>query len=167
MDEILSEIERAAASGFCYLAVAMTLALPDICGALEAPDGRASFKRYKDWCRRNLTHTYGLRPVDFYSMRCGILHQGNLGVPNSPITHVVFSLRNASGTIAHSNILNRGRGPELNLDALLFCSELGADIRNWFSTHRSTPHVARNFSNLLRYRPNGLMPFISGIPVIA
>ena len=65
---ILDEIKRAADAGFCYLAVAVTLTLPDICGALESGDGRATSKKYRDWSCKCLTHTYGLTPKVFYSM---------------------------------------------------------------------------------------------------
>lgn len=52
------EIERALDAGLFYLAVAMSLTLPDICAALESPNGEASGPKYKAWFNANLARYF-------------------------------------------------------------------------------------------------------------
>jgi hypothetical protein len=48
MEELIRQIREANSAGLYYLALFAAIALPDICGALEAADGRANDDRYKD-----------------------------------------------------------------------------------------------------------------------
>jgi hypothetical protein len=43
---------------------------------------------------------------------------------------------------------------------------IAATIR-WYEVHKTHPKVIENLPRLLSYRPFGLPPFVSGIPVIA
>lgn len=77
---LLSEINKAATSGMPFLAVAMTVALPDICVSLVSEDGRSDRERYVHWCDANLGPRFSLLTGrDLYSMRCGVLHNGRFG----------------------------------------------------------------------------------------
>jgi hypothetical protein len=77
---LLNEINKAAAGGLPFLAVAMTVALPDICVSLASPDGRSTRQQYKDWCRDNLGPEFDfVTGDDLWSMRCGVLHNGRFG----------------------------------------------------------------------------------------
>jgi hypothetical protein len=56
MEDFLDQIEAATQTDHLYyLALAGALAVPDICGALEAPDGEATGQRYKAWFDTNVS----------------------------------------------------------------------------------------------------------------
>ena len=77
MEMILKEIEAALAAKLYYLAVTLSLTLPDVCAALEAADGGTSSDRYKAWYTAHLGPTYGamLTADDCCSLR--ILHRAD------------------------------------------------------------------------------------------
>ncbi len=105
MKAITSEIERALSAGLYYLALAMSLSLPDICAALESPDGETSGQRYKRWCDVWFLPCYPeLTSLDLYSLRCGVLHQGRLGHSKMQFSRVLSTVPNSSRNISHRNI---------------------------------------------------------------
>jgi len=78
MEPILAEIEKALDAGLYYLAVMLAVAIPDICGALESKDGRSGPVQYKAWYDAHLANRiYDLTADDCYSLRCGVVHQGD------------------------------------------------------------------------------------------
>lgn len=164
METILSEIERAINAGLYYLAVAMALTIPDICAALEAEDGQTNNKKYKAWYTANLANKYPrMTDVDCYSLRCGVLHQGRCGHPNSQYGRVIFTIPNAQQNVFHNNIINDA----LNLDAPQFCADVVESVRTWFVKSQHSPNVIKNLPNLVRLRPFGLAPYMVGMPLIA
>lgn len=168
MNEILDEIARAVAAGFYYVGVALTLTLPDVCAGLESPDGRTTGDRYKAWCRKWIPPgSYFLTEDDLYSMRCGVIHQGQLGIPSRPISRVLFTLRTPAGNVYHNNLMMIGSHTALNLDAVLFCNEMADAVRRWIAAKNNDTIMQTNLPRLLTLHPNGLVPYIIGVPVIA
>jgi hypothetical protein len=99
-DQILLDIERALIAKFYYLAIMMTLALPDICACLESPNGntRGRGDAYKQWFRKHLSQKFrNLTDVDAYQLRCGVIHQGHFGDhPRRNYDRIIFVGRNPS-----------------------------------------------------------------------
>lgn len=163
METILQEVEQALNARLYYLAIATALALPDICAALESADGETRPERYRDWYTANLAAKYpNLTAQDCYLLRCGILHQGRLGHPGSQYARVIFGLPGRGMTL-HCTIVNDA----LQLNALIFCRGVLASVRAWFAAHQNDPNVLANYPNLVQYRPQGLAPYGTGMPVIA
>jgi hypothetical protein len=52
-------------------------------------------------------------------------------------------------------------------DLVTFCSEMIAAAKRWYEDHQASALVEVNMQNLIRYCPDGLPPFVSGIPVVA
>lgn len=74
---LLHEVEVALGHHLYYLAVMLSLALPDVCAALGKPDGRTRNKDYKKWYDKYLLDVFPfLSADDCYSLRCGVVHQG-------------------------------------------------------------------------------------------
>src|SRR4029077_3839387 len=91
METILQEIEKAIDAKLYYLAIVLAVTLPDICAALESADGRTRPERYKAWYRANLASKFSfLTEDDCYSLRCGVVHQGQFGFVNSQYDRVAF-----------------------------------------------------------------------------
>ncbi len=161
---LTDQIERAISAGLYYLAIVVALALPDICAALESPNGEATRQRYKVWCDAWFLPKYHfLTSQDLYSMRCGVLHQGRLGHPNMQYARVLFTLPNADNNVAHHNIIYGA----LNLDVETFCHDMNSAVDQWYSAKQSDPSVQANLPRLVQFYPQGLDPYIGGLPLIS
>jgi len=63
----------------------------------------------------------------------------------------------------HNCILNDA----LDIDVRIFCEDLVAAVEAWLPQAKSLPHFARNLSEFATRYPNGLRPYIVGVPVVA
>jgi len=164
METILGEIQKALDAGLYYLAVASALSLPDVCSALESPTGMTSGNQYKAWYDTWLASRYpNLTADDIYSLRCGVVHQGRFGHPKMQYSRVLFTIPNANRNVYHNNILNDA----LNLDAPRFCQDIVESVSAWYESKKNDPNVTQNLPRLLRLHPNGLPPYMVGMPLIA
>ena len=165
MELILQEIERALDAKLYYLAVRMSLTLPDMCAALESSDGRATKQKYRDWYDSHLAVEFQfMSSADCYSLCCGIVHQGRFGIPNSQqFGRVLFTLPDGRGNTFHNNILNDA----LQFDSINFCHTIIQTVRSWFAAKKNDPTVQSNLPNLVQYRADGISPYMVGIPLIA
>src|SRR5260370_6400022 len=104
-----------------------------ICGALESANCRSGPLQYKAWYRYYIGAQYPfLTDADCYSLRCGVVHQGQLGLPGSRFDRVMFRIGGMVG--AHNNILVLSAAGAANLtvlqlDAPTFCRALIAAAR--------------------------------------
>jgi hypothetical protein len=165
LDVITREIEVALKGGFYYLAIIGSLTLPDICSALESQDGTTSGKQYMHWCDSWLLPKYPfLTSSEIYSLRCGVIHQGNAMHPSKRYSRILFTLPVPHNDVfLHNNILNDA----LNLDAVTFCRDVLECGVNWYAQEKNNPHVVANLPNQVRYYPKGIAPYIVGVPVIS
>jgi hypothetical protein len=86
MQAITDEIEKALAAGVYYLALMTALSLPDVCAALESPNGATNGAKYKAWYGVWMAPSYPeMTAEDIYGLRCGIVHQGRMGHPRNAI----------------------------------------------------------------------------------
>jgi hypothetical protein len=162
---ILQEIEKALAANLHYLALTLSLTIPDICSALESENGSATSDRYKNWYKTHLAPKYpNLTDIDCYSLRCGVVHQGRMGHPKSQYGYIAFTFPDQPNiAVFHGNISL----DVLQLDVRLFCRDICDAARHWFEIVKDQPNLKSNLSRLVRFRPNGIEPHFSGIPCIA
>jgi len=159
MKVITREIEHALDAGLYYLALVSTLTLPDICSALEAPDGETSGPLYKKWCGTWL-ESYPFGPEDFsysypkgigedlYYLRCGVVHQGRLGHHKSQYSRVLFTVPNTAQITLHLGEINDA----LNLDIMSFCHDMINATLRWYTAQQDNAHVKVNLPRLVQYR---------------
>lgn len=173
VETILEDIERALDVGAFYLAIAVSVSLPDICGALETEDGASHPNRYKDWFARYLADELELSAEDLLSMRHGILHQGHFGSQRN-LPRILFSGPGGKAEIHNIGYIIWPAGsPEappdqtLCLDTRTFCKTILKAVRRWRADSAENPNVQKNLPRLLRRRPEGLYPFIGDSEVIA
>lgn len=170
LERILEDIEKALRAEFYYLAIAVSLTVPDICAALECDPAKiwVTEAKYVAWCRTNLEpHYRHFTSEDCYRLRCGVLHQGKFGHPKTPYDNVYFGLPNTTGFVNHDGLVEWGGKKGLQLDAQMFCQTMIAAVRNWLAKSVENPNIAVNLPHLVSLRPDGLPPFVQGIPVIA
>ena len=164
VDAVLEDIGRALDAGVWLGALITALMVPDICAALEQADGRTSGARYRAWYERYLSSAYPrLTADDCYSLRCGVAHQGRMGHQNSQYGRVIFTLPNKSKTKILGAIVN----DYLSLDLITFCEDFAAAVKTWHDEMGEDPIVISNSTLIVQYRPNGLAPYIVGLPMLA
>jgi hypothetical protein len=147
-----------------HFASESTLTLPDICAALEEPDGRTKEKRYKAWYK---THIYdqigGMTPDEAYELRCTIAHQSKaIASEKRSYTRVVFTT--PAGMVGVDSMVVNGA---LVFEVGLFCERWIKCVREWILSTEVHEHVRANLPMLLQVRPHGLPPYIVGMPIIA
>jgi len=160
---LLNQINAAANGGLHLVAIGMASALPTICASLASQDGRAGGKEYKAWCAANLTGTAFsfVTPDDLYSIRCGVLHQGRFGNLQHNVARVVFT---PPGGASFTNC-------QFN-DAYIygvveFCKNMCDAAYVWYEANKVDPIIEANSKRMMQYYPEGLAPYIVGMPVIA
>lgn len=165
MADFLDQIELASNPGTYYLELAGALAVPDICGALAADDGRANGQRYRDWFDAEVAHEFfGMFDgAECYRFRCSFLHRGSGLHTQSRYSRVLFVEPGASASTFHCNVLNDA----LNLDVGLFCSSIVDNARRWLHDMVGTEPFDTNRAGMIRRHAEGLPPYIVGVPVIS
>ena len=165
MKDILDQIRAASDSGLYYVALFSALAIPDICGALESPDGEASKAKYVAWFDRHVAPRYQgfLGGQDAYYFRCSMLHQGTTQHPQSSFKRILFIEPGATSNVFHNNIV----GNALNIDVQIFVNDLVTAALQWLPTAEKTAEFQANRPRFVTRYPGGLAPYIGGVPVIA
>jgi hypothetical protein len=166
VEDFLDQIEAGAnATNLYYLALIGALAVPDICGGLESPDGQANGKRYAAWFDSHVAPMHGgmLTGQDCYYFRCSFLHQGRTQHPKGSFSRILFVEPHPGRPMFHMNIMNDA----LNIDVRLFCLEMVASARKWLTSVQGTEPYETNLNAFVRRYPQGLPPYFAGPPVIS
>jgi len=159
---LLNEINSAANNGAPLLAIAMTVALPDICVSLISEDGRTTGNLYREWCKNNLGDEFSfVTPDDLYSMRCGVLHNGRFGDLQHGVSKVIFALP------GQPNFINGRLNDAYFYSVVHFCRNFTTAVYNWVEANRNDPNLQANAERLMQYRFGGLAPYVAGMTVLA
>jgi len=102
-------------AGLHYLALMGALAVPDMCAALAAKNGRTDGTKYRQWVRSHLSEAdrQGLSPGDLYRFRCSILHQGSGHHRGDELERVMFVEPGASLKVSSTKMLDIGGQAEV------------------------------------------------------
>lgn len=169
MRDVLNQMKEANGAGLYYVALFSALAIPDICGALESQDGTANGQRYRAWFDRWVSPKYSffggtsLTGDVCYYYRCAALHQGRASHPKMQYSRIIFVEPDNHGIIMHNNVMNDA----LNIDVGRFCEDVISGCEDWLAFVASDPTVQKNMASSMQRYPQGLAPYIMGIPVIA
>lgn len=169
MRDLFQQIDRAVGANLYYVALLAALSLPDICGAMESDDGEATRQRYIAWFDRWVAPKYTVRGAlsltgeVCYYYRCSALHQGRAAHPRMGYSRVLFVEPAATTNVFHNNILN----DVLNIDLRYFVRDLLTGALEWLNQAEASANYQRNYALFMQRYPNGLAPYIVGVPVIA
>jgi hypothetical protein len=185
LEAILYEIEVALELKLYYLAIAVSLSVPDICACLEFDPDKPSWadiKTYSAWWDTNIGAKFqNIEGKDAYYIRGGTLHRGNFEHKKSRFNRIMF-IGPESAFKIHDQVVSidegasfggksaselRLAGKVLAFDVQKFCEIIMNSARQWATAKSNDPFVRRNMPNLVRYRPDGLPPFSVGVPTIA
>ena len=160
---ILNEINKAAKEGLPFLAIAMCVALPDICASLASADGRSVPHTYKAWCKNNLGAEFSfVTPDDLYSMRCGVLHNGRFGDLKHNVGRIIFALPGGS-----PGFVNCVANDAYVYSVVDFCKHFTDAVFKWFEANKNDANIQANIPRLMQYRVGGFAPYFHGLTVLA
>lgn len=165
MRDYLDQLEAANDANLYYIALAGALMVPDMAAAMDAEDGRTSAERYAAWFdQQAASHFYGnITGEDCYGLRCSVLHQGRMEPHKGSYSRVLFIEPSTSGLVMHCNVFQDA----LNIDVRVFVADLIRSGRAWLDAVETTDLYKRNYTRTMQRYPEGLAPFIGGMPVIA
>lgn len=165
MRDFLVQIKKGLDVNLYLLSLFSALAIPDICGAMGSENGEANAEKYKAWFDKYIAPKYNnfLNGEDCYYFRCSLLHQGSSQHNKSNYKRVLFVEPSAATNIFHNNIMNDA----LNIDVRIFCSDLISGAEKWLEENENTDLYKKNYDKFMRRYPNGLPPYIVGVPVIS
>lgn len=171
MRTLIEQVRQAADSRAYYLSLFASLTLPDICAAMSASDGQTNRSRYIAWFDQYVAPMYTVGPAripsfggaDCYYYRCSMLHQGSSQHPRSSYSRILFVEPGSTTNVFHNNLLNDA----LNLDVGIFCRDVCNGADQWLAEVEQTPEYQTNYGRFMQRHPNGLPPYIVGVPVIA
>jgi len=171
LEAIFDEIERGYASGFHYLTMAVALTIPDICAGAELDLSRDNVRRahYENWCRRYLSDQFSLLDeVDIYNLRGGMIHTGQFSHRHQRYDRPFFTVPGTPLRMHDSVMSNMGAGRQsaLSLDLEAFVGAMRTAVVRWWADKRNDEQVKSNVERIIRYRPNGIPPFVVGAPVV-
>lgn len=167
METLTNEIKEALRHRLLYAALILTLTLPDACAALESPNGQTSHDAYTAWWKTWLKGEYDnhLTADEVYLLRCAAAHQGRFQHPGLKFDRVVFTLR-PNGNFFHKNTFRSGVQVILNLDLGFFCQDVVQAAEAWFAQKKTDPQVKANLVKLVQFYPNGILPYLEGVPAV-
>jgi hypothetical protein len=103
VESLTQEIERAIKAELFYLALLLTLTLPDVCAALEQPGGRTNWRLYN---RNIFQKIRGLTVEAAYELRNTVIHQSQAIASNKrQYTRIIFIIPTTQYTV-DSMVLN-------------------------------------------------------------
>lgn len=156
MDDLISEIEHTVEAGAWLLALAGTLALPDICAAIQSPNGKTTGSKYKRWVHDYLQEEYPkLDPDELYQMRCSLLHQGTSTARK--YKRVMF-VSPKSPLRIHNGVIDDA----LFLDMPTFCADIIKAVRVWQAATESTAAYRQNMELVMRWHRGGFGSYVTG-----
>jgi len=164
MRNILDHIQKGLEVNLYYLSLFASLSLPDICGTIDSVDGTADNKKYKKWFDEYVAQKYTgfLTGEDCYRFGCSLLHCGSSQHPESTYSRVMFIEPTATTNVLHNIVMNDA----LNIDVRIFCNDMLEGAKEWLNKVEKTDLYKENYNKFMKRHPNGLAPYIVGVPVI-
>ncbi|PIP17784.1 MAG: hypothetical protein COX43_02405 [Parcubacteria group bacterium CG23_combo_of_CG06-09_8_20_14_all_35_9] len=165
MRDFLTQIKNGLDANLYLLSLFSALAIPDLCGAMSSENGEANPEKYKTWFDKYVAPKYNgfLSGNDCYFFRCSLLHQGSSQHPNNTYKRVLFVEPSTTTNVFHNNIMNDA----LNIDVRIFCNDITEGAEKWLDENEETELYKKNYDKFMRRYPNGLSPYIVGVPVIS
>jgi hypothetical protein len=151
---MLSEIRSCLEAGLFNVILFPTLALPDICGAIQAQNGQATGGTYARWFDKYVAPRYMsdsgqciFTGETCYQLRCAVLHQGRVTHKKMGYDAVMFLQPNELVT-HHNDIVNQ----QLHLAFDQFCPDMIDGVEQWLANAGSDPVVRRHLAAKVRLR---------------
>jgi hypothetical protein len=171
MRALLTQVQEALNHKLYYVALFTSLSIPDIAAALESEDGKASGRRYatwyESWVRPRLKESRDrenpLSGEACYAFRCAMLHQGRSQRADDTYRHIMFIEPGHPNYSIHYCVV-RSEALLIQLDE--FVREVLQGCELWLSHVEGTESFERNYTCYAKLRPEGLAPYVVGVPIV-
>jgi hypothetical protein len=147
--DLVEQIENGVESKLYQMALFTALTVPDIGGAVDSENGKASGKKYAEWFDDYVAPKYNawgrqyLTGRDCYLYRCVMLHQGKSQDPKSPFSKTVFLIAEQQN-IAYCGAFTVNGGKTLCIDIPRFCNNIVNSAYNWLDKVELTDRFKKN-----------------------
>lgn len=142
VEEIIDGLRNAVEAKALYEALALALAIPDICARIETPDV-GSAARYSRWWNDNAADLYShpgwgdgpyifLTGNDVYALRCALLHEGQADITEQRARHALERFVFTEDTQQHCNQIDK----VLQLSVARFCVDVANAATAWVAKRR-------------------------------
>ncbi|MBT6050130.1 MAG: hypothetical protein HOG49_25320 [Candidatus Scalindua sp.] len=177
MKSLLDQVKKGLDAGLYQLALFVALCVPDICGAVESEDGKASGEKYKAWIKQNLTEKWPdkykdqFTPEKIYQFCCALLHQGKTKHENSTYLRILFlepkglKQKNITLNTHCCEVGTETKSMSLLIDIEQFCNDIIEATQAWIKRNETNQNFKKNYKNLIIRYPEGIEPVL-GSPVI-
>ena len=168
MNNIILETESALRMGLYNIALQSTLAIPDICAALNSENGETNGKKYIAWFNENVPQLCDdyLDGEVVYILRCSLLHQGKFTHPKQKYDRIIFQPPNKNGNNFHKITVKMSNENVLLLNLTKFCDDILLSAKIWSFRNQDSENYKNNSINLIQTNNNGYNNIIMGLPMI-
>ena len=171
MEELINQIRKSLDANLYYLALFSSLAIPDMCGAIESANGRATVEKYKKWYEKYVYPRYQtITAEECYEYRCTALHQGKSSPnkQNANYDRILFIEPSPSKKM-NINVkrINTPNESAIMIDLEEFCLAIIDGVDIWLNQKKGTPQFEKNIKNFMHRYPNGLGQYTKGISTIS
>jgi hypothetical protein len=173
MEDIFDQIKAALSNKLYYLALFNTVAIPDICCALQSENNQTDSKKYKNWFDSYITkldpNKYGadgqLKAEHLWSIRCSLFHQGTT-TDKKDYKRMLFIEPGNQTLGMHCTIVGANtEDKSLLIDIVKFCNDMITGAQLWSKENERNEFYMKNSTKLIQRYPEGVAP-IFGVPVI-
>ena len=149
MQNLIAGIREAVQGRAWHAALALALAMPDICGKIDGPAGNGA--RYKAWFDKYVKDKYTgalemgsmvfLSADDCYKLRNAYLHSGEdvITYPLAPNPFTINFQFVVSGKMLHCNKEAFQNQSVLQIDVEQFCEDIVIGVETWLLTKPNVP----------------------------
>lgn len=144
-----------------YAALALALALPDICGRLQSPKNGVG-ARYGAWWERYVMPKYmsskpgtddmvpWLSGADAYAIRCAFLHEGSDDITAQRAREALDRIHFMEPPRGFRIHMNGGATTTLQVQVDIFCEDVCVGADQWWADHAASQAVKVQMPALLR-----------------
>lgn len=171
MEDLIQQIRKGLENNLYYLGLHSTLAIPDICAAINSTDGVATGKKYREWYDKYVTPNFNtLTAEECYNYRCTALHQGTSKPQKvNDYERIIFIEPSINNLII--NVKRMKGGSDSNYAIMInlqqFCNSILSGAETWIKEKRGTEPFDSNYNKLMKRYPSGIGSYINGVPVIS
>lgn len=163
LNKFIEDFESTVVNQKYYSAMALGLALPDICSKLQYPDETSTGKRYIDWYDQYMKSKYQsilgtdtelttfLTGNDFYALRCSFLHHGETDISDQRAREVLNNftfVKPQLGSVVHLNKVN----DKLQLQVDIFCIDIFFGVKKWLEDHKDNVEMNKKAESLFEIK---------------
>lgn len=161
LSEYLRDILRAVDGNSPFSAIALTLALPDICGSIEYAQMNGAGQvgnRYRTWCDE-WAQMLTVSGADCYALRCAYLHNGvdefsGPAARQATFNRITFTVGQVGGGWL-ARALPAGAGQMARIPHETFCRDMVGSAEGWRRARAENPRVTEAIAGLMRIQVAG------------